>query len=50
MAIVINTTDRLESIEKQKIIEDIRQHFPYPIIPVSAKNKINIERIHTFLI
>jgi len=50
MAIVINKTDRLESMEKQKIMDDIRQHFPYPIIPVSAKNKINIERIHTFLI
>jgi tRNA modification GTPase len=34
MAIVINKTDRLESMEKQKIMDDIRQHFPYPIIPV----------------
>lgn len=50
LAIILNKTDRVESLDLQKIKENLQQHFPHPIISISAKNKINIDKIHNFLL
>ncbi|MCX7986703.1 MAG: tRNA uridine-5-carboxymethylaminomethyl(34) synthesis GTPase MnmE [Bacteroidales bacterium] len=50
LAIVVNKTDRVQQQDIHKSVENLKYHFSFPIIAISAKNKINIDQLHAYLL